>query len=100
MDALWMGGILLTRRLKLSDDQVIFGANPLLAVESFEATHRKMTKLDVLEMVDECVVYRAATEGTDYGDGLRGHLLRDHQSEARGDLSTCETDGRTTLDFG
>ena len=72
------GGILLTLRSKLRGNQVIFGANPLHAVESLEATHRKMTTGDVLEMVYERVVRRGATEGADYGKGLRGNLLREH----------------------
>ena len=69
---------MLTLRSKLRRYQVIFVANPLLAVESLEATHRKMTTGDVLEMVYERVVHRGTTEGADYGQGLRGNLLRDH----------------------
>ena len=41
---------------------------------------------DVLEMLDERVVHRCAAEGADEGQGLRGNLLRDNQSEASSDL--------------
>ncbi len=49
----------------LYGDQVIFGANPFLAVESLEAAHREMPAGDILEMRDERVVYRRAAEGAD-----------------------------------
>ena len=45
-----------------------------------------MTTGDILEMLDERVVHRCATEGADEGQGLRGNLLRNHQSEACSDL--------------
>src|ERR1700722_8612248 len=88
-----------TRRSKRSCDQVIFGADPLFAVDPLEAAHRKMTTGDVLEMLDERVVYRSAAEGTDDGEGLRGNLLRDHQSEACSDLShELQEDRRSFLE--
>jgi hypothetical protein len=76
----------LTLPLKLSGDQVIFGSNSLLAVEPLEAAHGKMTTGDILEMLDESAVHYCAAEGADEGQGLRGNLLRDHQSEACSDL--------------
>ena len=45
-----------------------------------------MTTGDILEMLDERVVHRCATEGADERQGLRGNLLRNHQSEACSDL--------------
>src|ERR1700716_65608 len=83
----------------LCGDQVIFGANPLLAIESLEAAHRKMTTGDILEMLDERVVHRCTAEGADEGQGLRGNLLRDHQSEACSDLShELQEDRRSFLE--
>src|SRR3984885_14055903 len=76
-----------THRSKRPGDQVIFGADPLPAIVSLEAAHRKMTTGDVLEMLDERVIHRSAAEGADDWEGLRGDLLRDHQSEACSDLS-------------
>src|ERR1700733_16238592 len=76
-----------TRRSKGSSDQVIFGADPLLAIEPLEAAHRKMTAGDILEMIDERVVHRCTAEGADEGQGLRSNLLRHYQSEACSDLS-------------
>jgi hypothetical protein len=75
-----------TCRSKRSSDQVIFGADPLLAVDPLETAHRKMTTGDILEMLDERVVHRGTAEGADEGHGLRRNLLRDHQSEACSDL--------------
>jgi hypothetical protein len=84
-----------TRRSKRSSDQVIFGANPLLAVDPLEAAHREMPAGDILEVFDERVVHRCATEGADNGQGLDGNLLRDHQSEPSGDLcDEFQKDGR------
>src|ERR1700693_6235325 len=88
-----------THRSKRPGDQVIFGADPLLAVDPLEAAHRKMTTGDVLEMLDERVVHRCTAEGADEGQGLRGNLLRDHQSEACSDLSyELQQDGRSFLE--
>jgi hypothetical protein len=41
---------------------------------------------DILEMIDEGVVHRGATERADHREGLRCDLLRDDQSEPRSDL--------------
>src|ERR1700688_2166308 len=88
-----------THRSKRPGDQVIFGADPLLAVDPLEAAHRKMTTGDVLEMLDERVVHRCTAEGADEGQGLRGNLLRDHQSEACSDLShELQEDRRSFLE--
>ena len=58
-----------------------------------------MTTGDILEMLDERVVHRCATEGADEGQGLRGNLLRNHQSEACSDLGgELQKDGRTFLE--
>jgi hypothetical protein len=64
--------------LKLAGDPIIFGSNLFLAVDPLQATHRKMTTGDVLEMVDERVVHRGAAQGADDGEGLRGNFLRGH----------------------
>src|SRR5580700_11695780 len=88
-----------TRRSKGSSDQVIFGADPLLAIEPLEAAHRKMTAGDILEMIDERVVHRCTAEGADEGQGLRGNLLRHYQSEACSDLGDeLQQDGCTFLE--
>src|SRR5882757_5134937 len=88
-----------TRSSKRSSDQVIFGANPLLAIEPLEAAHRKMTTGDILEMLDERVVHRCTAEGADERQGLRHNLLRDHQSEVCSDLGDeLQQDGRTFLE--
>src|ERR1700733_5099606 len=88
-----------TRRSKRFSDQVIFGADPLPAIESLEPAHRKMTTGDVLEMLDERVIYRSAAEGADDWEGLRDNLLRDHQSEACSDLShELQKDRRSFLE--
>ena len=58
-----------------------------------------MTAGDILEMLDERVVHRCATEGADERQGLRGNLLRNHQSEACSDLGDeLQQDGRTFLE--
>src|SRR6202023_3053415 len=58
-----------------------------------------MTTGDVLEMLDERVVHRCTAKGADEGQGLRGNLLRDHQSEACSDLGgELQQDGRTFLE--
>jgi hypothetical protein len=58
-----------------------------------------MTAVDILEMLDEHVVHRCTAEGADEGQGLRGNLLRDHQSEACSDLGDeLQQDGRTLLE--
>ena len=54
-----------TRSSKRSSDQVIFGADPIFAVDPLETAHRKMTTGDVLEMLDERVVHGGTTEGAD-----------------------------------
>src|SRR3984957_8100648 len=86
-------------RSKRSSDRVIFGADPLLAVEPLKAAHRKMTTGDILEMLDERVVHCGAAERADEGQGLRRNLLRDHQSEACSDLShELQEDRRSFLE--
>src|SRR6202042_344536 len=86
-------------RSKRSSDRVIFGADPLLAIEPLEAAHRKMTTGDILEMLYERVVHRCTAEGADEGQGLRRNLLRYHQSEACSDLGDeLQQDGRTFLE--
>src|ERR1700728_2228656 len=88
-----------TRRSKGSSDQVIFGADPLLAIEPLEAAHRKMTAGDILEMIDERVVHRCTAECADEGQGLRGDFLSNHHSEARSDLSyELQQDRRSFLE--
>ena len=80
-------------------DQIIFGANPLLPIESLEASHREMTTGDILEMLDESLVHSGTTDGADDGKSLRGNLLRDHQSEACSDLGhELQEDRRSFLD--
>jgi hypothetical protein len=89
-----------TRRSKRSSDQVIFRADPLPAIESLKPAHRKMTAGDILEMRDERVVHPCTAEGADEGQGLRGNLLRGHQSEACSDLGDeLQQDGHTFLGF-
>src|SRR6202051_717001 len=88
-----------TRSSKRPGDQVILGADPLPAMEPFEAAHREMAAGDVLEMLDERVIHRSAAEGADDWEGLRGNLLRDHQSEACSDLShELQEDRRSFLE--
>ena len=54
---------------------------------------------NVLEMFDERIAHGCATEGADDGEGLRGNLLRDYQSEACSDLGDeLQQDGRTLLE--
>ncbi len=62
-----VSGICGRHRSTLYGDQVIFGANPFLAVESLEAANREMPASYILEMRDERVVYRRAAEGADEG---------------------------------
>jgi hypothetical protein len=76
-----------TRLSKRSGNQVIFGADPLPAIEPLKASHRKMAMGDVLETLHERVIHRSTAERADDREGLRGNFLRDHQTEACGDLS-------------
>ena len=55
-------------------DQVVLGANPLLAVNPLEPSHREMPAGYVLKVFYERVVHRGATEGADHGKCLRSYL--------------------------
>ena len=46
-----------------------------------------MAPSDRLKVVDKCIIDGRASERPDNGNGLRSRLLRNDQSEPRGDLS-------------
>jgi hypothetical protein len=60
--------------------------NNILAVLSFKSSDGKVAARDRLKVVDKCIVDGSTSDRADDGDGLRGRLLRNDQSEPRGDL--------------
>jgi hypothetical protein len=86
-------------RSKLPGDQVIFGANFRLAIKALEPAYREVPTSDVLEVLDECIVYGRTAEGADDGERLSGDLLRNHHPEARSNLGDeLQEDRRSFLD--
>jgi hypothetical protein len=84
---------------KLLSDLIVFSADLVLAIKPFKPADREMTTGHFLEVFDERIVYRRTAESTDDREGLRGHLLRNHQSEARCDLGDeLQEDGRSFPD--
>src|SRR5262249_2901636 len=59
----------------------------ILAIASFEPPHDEVRTRHLLEVVDECVVHRCATERADDWHGLGCKLLRHHHAKAGCDLS-------------
>jgi hypothetical protein len=81
-------------------DLIVFGADLILAIESLKPADREMTTGHVLEVLDECIIYRRTAKGSNDWKRLRGYLLRHNQSKARRDLSDeLKENGRSLLDY-
>ena len=65
----------------LAAKPLVCGSDGILAIASFEPPHDEVRPRHLLEVVDECVVYRRTTERADDRHHLRCELLR--QSEMR-----------------
>ena len=90
---------------------LVFGADPLLAVNSFQSPNREVPVGDRLEVIREGEVHGRAAHGADEGQGLRHHLLADHDAvsgrevgdeahEGRGRLVGDAADSPVTRAFG
>jgi hypothetical protein len=64
-------GIFSTDPSKLPSDPVVFHADLVLAIEPLEPAYREMTPGHVLEVLDERIVHRGASEGADDRKRLR-----------------------------
>ena len=81
-------------------DLIVFGADLVLAIESLKPADREMTTGHVLEVLDECIIYRRTAKGSNDWKRLRGYLLGHNQSKARRDLSDeLKENGRSLLDY-